>query len=221
MIGEGLHRPPSFLGVYGAVQGAGAIVGGIPLGFVMRRLGSARVVGFSLAAFSLASAAWMTSSLWLVLLAALFDGIGLVWLVAAATTAAQRYTPPSLQGRVNAALMMLIVTPQTLLDRGRGGPDLRRQLPADAGGRRRDDRRVRACPADPSGRRSGRGRGRARHRGASRRVLAGSADEPALTSSPTHPPDGGEVLASPGPAASVKPGPAQRPAHGFAPALVC
>jgi MFS family permease len=114
VIGQGLHRPPSFFGVYGAVQGAGAIAGGIPLSFVLRKLGTARVVGCSLAAFSLASAAWMTNSLWLVLVAALWDGIGLVWLVAAATTAAQRYTPPSLQGRVNAALMMLIVTPQTL-----------------------------------------------------------------------------------------------------------
>ncbi|HEX5190669.1 MAG TPA: MFS transporter [Streptosporangiaceae bacterium] len=114
VIGEGLHRPPSFLGVYGAVQGAGAIAGGIPLAIVMRRLGSARVVGVSLAAFSLASAAWMTSSLGLVMAAALCDGIGLVWLVAAATTAAQRYTPPSLQGRVSAALMMLIITPQTV-----------------------------------------------------------------------------------------------------------
>jgi hypothetical protein len=114
VIGPGLHRPPSFFGVYGAVQGAGAIVGGIPLAFAVRKLGSARVVGFSLAAFSLGSAAWLTSSLWLVLAAAVGDGIGLVWLVAAATTAAQRYTPPSLQGRVNAAFMMLIVTPQTV-----------------------------------------------------------------------------------------------------------
>ena len=114
VIAQGLHRPPSFFGVYGAVQGAGAIAGGIPLALLVRRLGSARVVGFSLAAFSLASAACMTGSLWLVLAAAFADGIGLVWLVAAATTATQRYTPPSLQGRVNAAFMMLILTPQTV-----------------------------------------------------------------------------------------------------------
>jgi MFS family permease len=114
VIGQGLHRPPSFLGVYSAVQGAGAIVGGIPLALLVRRLGSARVVGLSLAAFALASAAWITSSLWLVLAAAVVDGIGLVWLVAAATTATQRYTPPSLQGRVNAAFMMLVLTPQTV-----------------------------------------------------------------------------------------------------------
>ena len=114
VIGQGLHRPPSFFGVYGAVQGAGAIAGGIPLAWLVRRLGSARVVGFSLAAFSLASAACLTSSLGLVLAAAVADGIGLVWLVTAATTAAQRYTPPSLQGRVNAAFMMLILSPQTV-----------------------------------------------------------------------------------------------------------
>ncbi len=71
-------------------------------------------MGFSLAAFSLASAACLTSSLGLVLAAAVGDGIGLVWLVTAATTAAQRYTPPSLQGRVNAAFMMLILSPQTV-----------------------------------------------------------------------------------------------------------
>src|SRR5262245_40529244 len=114
VIAEGLHRPPSFFGVCGAVQGAGAIAGGIPLALLVRRIGSARVVGFSLAAFSLASAAYITSSLWLVLAATFGDGIGLVWLVAAATTATQRYTPPSLQGRVNAAFMMLILTPQTV-----------------------------------------------------------------------------------------------------------
>ncbi len=114
VIGQGLHRPPSFFGVFGAVQGAGAIVGGIPLAFLVRRLGSARVVGLSLAAFSLASAGCLTGSLVMCLAAAVADGVGLVWLVAAATTATQRYTPPSLQGRVNAAFMMLIQTPQTV-----------------------------------------------------------------------------------------------------------
>jgi MFS family permease len=114
VIGQGLHRPPSFFGVLSAVQGAGAIVGGLALARVLRWLGSARVVGLALAGFSLASAALMTSSLPLCLAAAVGDGIGLVWLVAAATTATQRYSPPRLQGRVNAAFMMLIITPQTV-----------------------------------------------------------------------------------------------------------
>jgi MFS family permease len=114
VIGQGLHRPPSFFGVLSAVQGAGAIVGGLALARVLRWLGSARVVGLALAGFSLASAALMTSSLPLCLAAAVGDGIGLVWLVAAAPTAPQRYSPPRLQGRVNAAFMMLIITPQTV-----------------------------------------------------------------------------------------------------------
>jgi hypothetical protein len=114
VIGQGLHRPPSFLGVLSAVQGVGAIAGGLALARMLRWLGSARVVGLALAWFSVASAALITSSLPLCLAATVGDGIGLVWLLAAATTATQRYSPPRLQGRVNAAFMMLIITPQTV-----------------------------------------------------------------------------------------------------------
>ena len=81
---------------------------------MLRRLGSARVVGLALAAFSLACSAYLSHSVTLCLAGAAGDGVGLVWLVAAATTATQRYSPPSLQGRVNAAFMMLILTPQTV-----------------------------------------------------------------------------------------------------------
>ena len=114
VIGQGLHRPPSFLGILSAAQGAGSIAGGIALTFLLRRLGSARVVGLALAASSLACVAYLSHSVTLCLAGAATDGIGLVWLVAAATTATQRYSPPSLQGRVDAAFMMLILTPQTL-----------------------------------------------------------------------------------------------------------
>src|ERR1022692_193860 len=114
VIGQGLHRPPSFFGVLSAAQGAGAIAGGIALTYLLRRLGSARVVGLALAAFSLACAGYLSHSLAMCLAGAVADGIGLVWLVAAATTATQRYSPPSLQGRANAAFMMAILTPQTV-----------------------------------------------------------------------------------------------------------
>jgi MFS family permease len=114
VIGQGLHRPPSFFGVLSAAQGAGSIAGGIALTYLLRRLGSARVVGLALAAFGLACCAFLSHSVTLCLAGTVADGIGLVWLVAAATTATQRYSPPSLQGRVNAAFMMLILTPQTV-----------------------------------------------------------------------------------------------------------
>ncbi len=114
VIGQGLHRPPSFFGVLSSAQGAGAIAGGIALTYLLRRLGSARVVGLALAAFSLACGAYLSHSVALCIAGTVGDGIGLVWLVAAATTATQRYSPPALQGRVNAAFMMVILTPQTV-----------------------------------------------------------------------------------------------------------
>jgi MFS family permease len=114
VIGEGLHRPPSFFGILGGVQGAGSIAGGITLAFLLRRLGSARVVGLSLAAFSLACVAYTTDSVALCLAGSALDGIGLVWLIAGSGTATQRFSPPRLQGRVTAAWTMLIQVPQTL-----------------------------------------------------------------------------------------------------------
>jgi MFS family permease len=114
VIGQGLNRPPSFLGTYSSVQGAGAIAGGIASVWLLRRLGSARIIGLGLAAFALASAAYISHSLALCLAGAVADGVGLVWLVTAFGTAMQRFTPPRLQGRVNAAWTMLITTPQTV-----------------------------------------------------------------------------------------------------------
>lgn len=114
VIGQGLHRPPSFLGVAGSVQGAGSIAAGIIMSALLRRLGSARMIGLALAAFALGSLAWLTGSVALVLAGAAADGAGLVWLVAVTATAIQRYTPPRLQGRANAAWTMAVVTPQTV-----------------------------------------------------------------------------------------------------------
>ncbi len=114
VIGTGLHKPPSFFGVYGSFQGAGAIAGGIALAWMIRRLGLARTVGLALAESALAAAAYLTDSILACLAGAVADGVGLVWLVAASGTAMQRYSPPRLQGRVSAAWTMLVLTPQTL-----------------------------------------------------------------------------------------------------------
>jgi MFS family permease len=114
VIDQGLHRPPSFFGITSSVQGAGSIAAGLTVAWLLKRLGTARVIGLGLAVFALAAAAYRTHSLVLVLAAAVGDGIALIWLVVALTTAAQRYTPPQLQGRVTAAWTMLILTPQTI-----------------------------------------------------------------------------------------------------------
>ena len=114
VIDQGLHRPPSFFGVTSSVQGAGSIAAGLTVAWLLKRLGTARMIGLGLAVFALAAAAYRTHSLVLVLAAAVGDGIALIWLVVAFTTAAQRHTPPQLQGRVTAAWTMLILTPQTI-----------------------------------------------------------------------------------------------------------
>lgn len=114
VIGQGLHRPPSFFGILNSVQGAGAIAGGIAVAWLMRHIGAARVIGLALGSFALAATAYSTHSLALCLAGAVGDGIGLVWLVVGFSTAVQVHTPPRLQGRVNAAWTMLVITPQTV-----------------------------------------------------------------------------------------------------------
>ncbi|WP_279387952.1 MFS transporter [Streptacidiphilus pinicola] len=113
VVDQGLHRPPSFFGVLNSVQGVASALGGLATAALMRRLGPARVAGFALAAFGAAAAAFTSHSLSLCLVGAVGDGLGLVWLVVALGTAAQVHTPGRLQGRVNSAWMMLVVTPQT------------------------------------------------------------------------------------------------------------
>jgi len=114
VIDQGLHRPPSFYGILNSVQGAGSIAGGIAVAWLMRRVGAARVIGLGLACFALAAVAYRTHSLALCLAGAVGDGIGLIWLIVGFTTAVQVHTPPRLQGRVNAAWTMLVLTPQTI-----------------------------------------------------------------------------------------------------------
>jgi MFS family permease len=114
VVGESLHRPPSFVGVLGSAQGLGAIAGGFLMTPLLRRAGSARMTGLSLAAFAAGYAAYLSGSVALVMTGTVIDGAGLVWLVAVSGTAIQRYTPPRLQGRAIAAWTTVVITPQTL-----------------------------------------------------------------------------------------------------------
>ena len=114
MVGEGLHRPPSFVGVVLSVQGAGAIVSGLTAAYLMRRFGVARTVGLALACFAIGAVLYRTSTLPLVLAGAVLDGLGVVWLSVGLFTAMQVHTPPRLQGRVNAAATTALITPQTV-----------------------------------------------------------------------------------------------------------
>jgi MFS family permease len=114
VVGEGLHRPASFMGVVFSVQGAGSIAAGLTAAFLMRRAGAARTVGLSLACFAIGAAVYQTSSLPLVLAGAVLDGLGVVWLAVGLFTATQEHTPSRLQGRVNGVVNAALITPQTV-----------------------------------------------------------------------------------------------------------
>jgi MFS family permease len=114
VVGQGLHRPASFMGVVMSVQGGGSIASGLTAAYLMRRAGAARTAGLALGCFALAAVVYQTGSLPLVLAGAVLDGTGVVWLTVGLFTAMQDHTPPRLQGRVNAAATTLLITPQTL-----------------------------------------------------------------------------------------------------------
>jgi MFS family permease len=109
-----LGRPPSFIGVLGALQGVGAIVGGLTAARVLRGLGDLRAAGLGILLFGLGDGAWLILSLPVVLVSMAVAGTGLVWAIVAISTAYQRRSPQHLQGRVSAAANMLFSVPQTI-----------------------------------------------------------------------------------------------------------
>jgi MFS family permease len=114
VISQGLHRPPSFLGVLSTLQGVGAIAGGLTAAWAMRRVGDGRLVGLGLALFAGGAALLPTGSLPLVLAGAIVAGSGLPWALVGFGTAIQRRSPAHLQGRVYSAADTMVSVPQTI-----------------------------------------------------------------------------------------------------------
>jgi MFS family permease len=81
---------------------------------VPRRRGREPSVGLSLACFAAAALCYRIPAVPSVLAGAALDGVGSVWLAVGVMTAAQRYSPLALQGRVSAAVSMAITGPQTI-----------------------------------------------------------------------------------------------------------
>ena len=109
-----LHRRPSFFGVLMSVQAVGSIAGGLVCARLVRRLGEARVLGTALLAWAAASLLYTVPVVAATCGALAVFGIAVSLYAVALATATQRGTPPSLQGRVNAATSMATNLAQTL-----------------------------------------------------------------------------------------------------------
>ncbi|HEX5407484.1 MAG TPA: MFS transporter [Pseudonocardiaceae bacterium] len=113
IVDQGLHRTPSFYGVIDTVQGVGAVAGGIVSARIMRRWGEGRTVGIGLAMIGIGAAAMIAPAMAPVLTGTVVLGFGVPLFVVGWSTGLQRYTPPRLQGRVNAAANLMLSGPQT------------------------------------------------------------------------------------------------------------
>ena len=111
---QGLHRPPSFVGVLIAVQGIGALAGGLTAGRLLRRIGDGRIIGLGIALMGVACACGMVMALPVVLAGVVLAGCGISWALVGYGTAVQQRTPDHLQGRVYAATDTLLGTPNTI-----------------------------------------------------------------------------------------------------------
>jgi hypothetical protein len=114
VIDQGLHRPPSFLGVLSTLQGIGAIAGGLTAVRGLRALGDVRIAGLGMAGFALGELSFVSSNLALVAVGVAVAGFGISWFIVGLMTAIQVRTPLRLQGRVSSAADVIISTPQTV-----------------------------------------------------------------------------------------------------------
>lgn len=114
IAGNGLHRPPAFVGVLVAVQGAGAVVGGLTAATLVRRSGEARLAGGALLVAGIGALLQIPPSLPSVSGGLVLFGMAIPWLVVAVINLTQRLTPNELQGRAYSAVDTLITTPQTI-----------------------------------------------------------------------------------------------------------
>ncbi|MDH6125758.1 MFS transporter [Kitasatospora sp. GP82] len=114
VVGQGLHRPDGFIGVVVSTQGVGAIVAGLTATALMRRLGEGRLVALGLANATLGFLLLATSSTAAALAGAAFVGSSLPLITVGLMTLFQRRTPPELMGRTDAALGLVLSTPQTI-----------------------------------------------------------------------------------------------------------
>jgi len=112
VVEHGLHRPPTFLGVWSVIMGVGAIVGGLTATRLSRRVGDTRMVGLGLFFAAVGSILMAGSGLGVVGAGVVLFGLSLPWMIVGFNTALQRATPLALQGRAYTAADTILTIPQ-------------------------------------------------------------------------------------------------------------
>lgn len=115
LVDSGLHRPATFLGVIFAVEGAGAIAGGIAAPTLLRRVGETRLAGGGLMLAGVSLGIMAEPTLAVVLAGSAIGGAGFSAFLIGYTTVLQRATATELQGRVFTAAEAAAGVPYTTM----------------------------------------------------------------------------------------------------------
>ncbi len=112
---DAFDKPPTYAGVFVAVQGLGAVVGGIASSPVITRVGevAGTVLGLALLAIAAAGCA-AAPTMAVVLVFAVVFGLALPVLFVAFMTLIQRRTPQRIMGRVSTSVELVMATPQAV-----------------------------------------------------------------------------------------------------------
>lgn len=113
LVGDGLHRPPEFVGVLVSVQGAGAILGGIVVSAAIRRVAEPPLIVVGLTVIAAGAGLCAVPALPTAVLGFGLVGVGLPVLGVAIATLLQRCTPNAVMGRVAAGYDMIGTVPTT------------------------------------------------------------------------------------------------------------
>lgn len=114
VIDQGLGRSSEFFGVLMAIQGGGAVLGGVTSATIIKRLGERSTVALGLTALGAGLAVAVVPNVAVVAVCLVVIGISIPWFIVGFATLRQRLTPARLQGRVASAAGMAMNGPQTV-----------------------------------------------------------------------------------------------------------
>ena len=109
---QGVGEPPAFLGVFEACLGGGSVAASLMSSRILRRVGEGWLAVLGMADFAVGSALRATGVLGWALGGTVVLGFALPWVFLAVVNLAQRVTPAGLQGRVSAAVTLVMFGPQ-------------------------------------------------------------------------------------------------------------